>query len=82
MKTSNAPGVFSAGQAFIGARASDMEARAKKKDKRYQQYADKFAYFFRKDFLVKRLFEVLNAEGKPEFVGFKRNCDVVWPRFR
>ena len=83
MIKSKGPAEHTAGQSFIGGggRASAMEARAKEKAKPYKQYADKFSYFFRRDFLVKRMFEVLNSEGKPEFVGFKQNCELLFPIF-
>ena len=65
-----------------GSLPRDAEAAAKRKDKKYKPYADKFAYFLSKEFLVKRMFENLNAEGKPEYVGFKKACDDLFPIFK
>jgi len=67
---------------FVGSYAGDMEAAARNKDPRYLSYANKFAFFFRKEFLVKRMFEVLNAEGKSEYVGFGKACQVLYPLFK
>ena len=58
-----------------------MEKMAKAKDKRYRKTASKFAWFFRKEFVVRRMFEVLNGEGKPEYVGFRKNCEELFPIF-
>mmetsp|Transcript_55755 Transcript_55755/g.83021 ORF Transcript_55755/g.83021 Transcript_55755/m.83021 type:complete len:743 (-) Transcript_55755:151-2379(-) len=82
MLTSREHGHYHAGHAFIGRNAGDMERSARKKDPKYLQYADKFAFFFTKDFLVKRMFEVLNAEGKPEYVGFKGACSELYALFK
>ena len=59
------------GRSFIGRNAGDMEAAAVNKDWQYLEYANKFASFFAKGFLVKRMFEVLNAEDKPEYIGLQ-----------
>ena len=82
MLTDRSHGTYSAGHTFVGRNAADMEAAARNKDKRYLKYADKFAFFFKKEFLMKRMFEVLNAEGKPEYVGFGRVCEVLYPLFK
>ena len=52
------------------------------KDWQYLEYANKFASFFAKGFLVKRMFEVLNAEDKPEYIGFRKACDDLFPLFK
>ena len=67
------------GRSFIGRNAGDMEAAARNKDRRYLEYANKFASFFAKGFLVKRMFEVLNAEDKPEYIGVRKVCDDLFP---
>jgi len=66
---------------FVGHNASAMEEGAKKKKKKYLKYAEKFAYFFRRDFLVKKLFEVLNSEEKAEHVGFRKCLQALFPVF-
>ncbi|GMH63657.1 hypothetical protein TL16_g03771 [Triparma laevis f. inornata] len=66
---------------FVGRTAQHMENGAKKKQSKYRPYCEKFAYFFRLEFLVKKLFEVLNAEEKAEHIGFRKCCDVLFPIF-
>jgi len=66
---------------FTGPNARHMENEAKKKKKMYRPYCEKFAYFFRLQFLVKKLFEVLNAEEKAEHIGFRQCCNVLFPIF-
>ncbi|GFH49520.1 hypothetical protein CTEN210_05996 [Chaetoceros tenuissimus] len=71
-----------AARSFVGANAAATEKRANNKDRKLFPYAEKFAHFFSKDFLVKRMFEVLNAETKPEYIGFKASCDALFPLFK
>jgi len=75
-------GEYDPGCSFVGRTAKDMEESAKKKDKRYLPYANKFAFFFTKEFLVKRMFEVLNAEVNPAYIGFRKACDNLYPVFQ
>jgi len=82
MLTNRSHGGYNSGHAFIGGKAADMEAAARRKDPRYLKYANKFAFFFEKEFLVRRMFEVLNAEGKPEYAGFRKACEAMYPLFR
>ena len=70
------------GRSFIGRNAGDMEAAARNKDRRYLEYANKFASFFAKGFSVKRMFEVLNAEDEPEYIGVRKACDDLFPWFK
>jgi hypothetical protein len=70
------------GSGFIGRNAGDMEVAARNKDRRYLENASKFAFFFTKEFLVKRMLEVLNAEGKPEYIGFRKTCEDLFPLFK
>lgn len=62
--------------------AAEIEREAKQKNPIYKECAEKFAFFFRKDFLVKRMFEGLNAACKPECIGFKASCDILYPLFK
>jgi len=45
-------------------------------------YMDRFAYFFRVEFLAKRMFEVLNSESKPEHAGFRKSCDTLYEYYK
>ena len=74
-------GNFDSGREFTGGTGASMERNAKKGDSRYRKTASKFAWWFRKEFVVKRMFEVLNGEGKPEYVGFREKCEVLFPLF-
>jgi len=82
MLTNRSHGGYNSGHTFIGEKAADMEDAARTKDPRYLKYANKFAFFFEKEFFVKRMFEVLNAEGKPEYSGFQKACEVLYPLFK
>ena len=60
---------------------TELEKRAKRGDSDLLPYLRKAAYFFSVDFLVRRMFETLNAENKPEHYGFRRACDALYPAF-
>lgn len=45
-------------------------------------YAERFAHFFTRDFFVKRCFEALNAEMKPEHAGFRRAAETLYHEYR
>mmetsp|Transcript_99280 Transcript_99280/g.266766 ORF Transcript_99280/g.266766 Transcript_99280/m.266766 type:complete len:358 (-) Transcript_99280:105-1178(-) len=45
-------------------------------------YLERFAHFFRTDFFVRKAFETLNAEGKPEHIGFRRAAETLYSRYR
>ena len=63
---------------FGGSNSTELEERARQGDPKVLPYTARFAYFFRADFFPKRLFEVLNAEHKPEQAGFRRACDDIF----
>lgn len=73
---------FDSGRTFIGRTPRDLENRAKRGDADLLGYFEKFSHFFSKDFLVRRMFEVLNAENKPEHMGFRKSCEVLFPLFK
>ena len=58
----------------------DPSAKATTHRKAYAIYAERFAHFFRRDYMVPRMFHVLNSESKPAHAGFRRSCDT--PRTR
>ena len=66
---------------FAKGNSSALEARCRRGDPALLPYYGRFAYFFRAEFFPKRLFEVLNAEHKPEHAGFRRACDDIFPLF-
>mgnify|MGYP004284492359 CR=1 FL=1 len=45
-------------------------------------YAERFAHFFSKDFLVRKAFEALNSESKPEHAGFRRATETLEDLYR
>eukprot|EP00468_Gymnochlora_sp_CCMP2014_P007995 CAMPEP_0167753314 /NCGR_PEP_ID=MMETSP0110_2-20121227/7640_1 /TAXON_ID=629695 /ORGANISM="Gymnochlora sp., Strain CCMP2014" /LENGTH=546 /DNA_ID=CAMNT_0007639057 /DNA_START=163 /DNA_END=1800 /DNA_ORIENTATION=- len=61
--------------------ASALAERAKKGERSILQHLDRFVHFFRREFLVKRLFEVLNSENKPEYHGFRKACNKLFPLY-
>merc|ERR1711959_880711 len=67
---------------FAGGNARQLEQRCQNGDMAFKTYIDKFAYLFRRDFLVQRMFEVMNSESKPEHVGFAKACDQLWPVYK
>jgi hypothetical protein len=78
----NMHGGGSAGPLDCG-RPLDLEQRAANgHDLRLAVYLERFAWFFRPEFLVRRLFEVLNAETKPEHAGFSRAAETLFQIYR
>jgi hypothetical protein len=59
-----------------------IEDRAKQGDISLAVYMEKYAYFFRRDFLVRRMFEILHSESKPEHMGFKKAFETVFQTYR
>jgi hypothetical protein len=45
-------------------------------------YLEKFAYFFSREFFIKKAFETLNSECKPEHVGFRKALEVLFATYR
>jgi len=41
-------------------------------------YLERFAYFFRVEFFVRKAFETLNAESKPEHAGFRKAAETLY----
>jgi len=70
------------GQSPFDGSPSDTEASARGGDGRLTTTMQRFAHFFRRDFLVRRMFENLNAEGKPEHMGFRKAADTLFTAFR
>mmetsp|Transcript_12177 Transcript_12177/g.24033 ORF Transcript_12177/g.24033 Transcript_12177/m.24033 type:complete len:811 (+) Transcript_12177:149-2581(+) len=44
-------------------------------------YLERYAHFFRRAFLAQRMFEGLNSESQPEYVGFRKACDVLYASY-
>lgn len=47
-----------------------------------QVFLERFAHFFTEEFFVRRCFETLCAEHKPEHAGFKRACNTLFTEYR
>jgi hypothetical protein len=57
----------------------DLEHRAATgTDVRLAVFLERFSFFFRPEFLVRRMFEGLNSETKPEHVGFARAAETLY----
>lgn len=77
-------------EAYLGSQASsrglgpprEIERRARDGDASLAVYMNKYAYFFRREFLVKRMFEVLHSESKPEHMGFKKAIHTIFGKYR
>jgi len=69
---------FNSGKKFMGGTPQQMLEIAKRKDKKLQLYADRFQYFFRPEFMIKRMFENLNAENKPNYIGYRKACEDIF----
>ena len=65
----------------VGNEALNRTTNSKKRQ-RFAWYAKHFAYFFSREFLVKKCFETLNAESKPEHMGFRKACDTMYEIYR
>mmetsp|Transcript_32549 Transcript_32549/g.82022 ORF Transcript_32549/g.82022 Transcript_32549/m.82022 type:complete len:741 (-) Transcript_32549:269-2491(-) len=44
-------------------------------------YLGRYAYFFRRDWLTRRMFENLNSESLPEYIGFRKACEVLYASY-
>eukprot|EP00941_MAST-03F_sp_MAST-3F-sp1_P004668 g4668.t1 len=51
-------------------------------DKLNSYYVDRFCYFFRRDFFVKKSFEKMNSEEKPEHSGFRKCVTTLYAVYR
>mmetsp|Transcript_18216 Transcript_18216/g.47520 ORF Transcript_18216/g.47520 Transcript_18216/m.47520 type:complete len:499 (+) Transcript_18216:99-1595(+) len=67
---------------WIGGNAAKLEGRAARGDGDLAVYTDRFMSFFVKERVVRQMFETLNAETSPAFVGFGRSCEMLFPLFR
>ena len=64
-------------------RPVELEQRAASgTDPRLGIYLRRFAYFFRAEFLLRRMFEQLNSETKPEHVGFARAAETLFQCYK
>lgn len=45
-------------------------------------YLERFAYFFRADFFVRKAFETLNSEMRAEYVGFRRAAETLFDHYQ
>ena len=47
-----------------------------------QCHVERFAYFFSRDFFVRKAFETLNSEFKPEHAGFRKACETLFQIYK
>jgi hypothetical protein len=66
----------------LGNAAVDPASGKQKVRKSLALYLERFAYFFSSGFFVRKAFETLNAEVKPEHVGFRKACEILFPFYR
>merc|ERR1719414_1344641 len=71
-----------AGSGSLHSNPRCLERRAAGGDPKLEVYMARFAHFFRRDFFVRRLFETLNSESKPEHTGFRKTCDTLYGIYR
>jgi len=71
-----------AGRGSLRDTPRSLEKRAAGGDPTLGIYMARFAHFFRRDFLVQRMFETLNSESKPEHAGFRKACETLYEDYR
>ena len=74
--------LFSSTPRESGNNAMDPRHSNKRNRSRYAVYASRYAYFFSRSFFIRKAFETLNAETKPEHAGFRKACDTMFEVFR
>lgn len=67
---------------FSGRNASTLETRAKNGDDKLKLYMERFSHFFTQEFLVRGMFETMNAEMEPEYAGFRNACEDLFPLYK
>eukprot|EP00397_Hematodinium_sp_SG-2012_P006885 GEMP01006922.1.p1 GENE.GEMP01006922.1~~GEMP01006922.1.p1 ORF type:complete len:613 (+),score=166.20 GEMP01006922.1:1003-2841(+) len=50
--------------------------------KKLAVYAERFAHFFDREYFVKKAFNKLNSEEKPEHAGFRKACETLYAKYR
>jgi hypothetical protein len=75
-KRSLIPGQFANGKRH--AKASHLGNVAAKGAPELATYLERYAHFFRRDWLARRMFENLNAESLPEYAGFRKACETLY----
>jgi len=73
---------FDSGKSFCGQNANTMLANAKKRKTKLKLYADKFAHFFRPDYMVKKMFENLNAESRVNYLGYRAASEKLFDIYK
>jgi len=74
-------GVYSRQPKDLGNRAVDGGG-AKKIRQALAVYLERFSSFFSRDFFVRKAFETLNAEVKPEHVGWRKACETLFQDYK
>mmetsp|Transcript_116063 Transcript_116063/g.237363 ORF Transcript_116063/g.237363 Transcript_116063/m.237363 type:complete len:744 (-) Transcript_116063:165-2396(-) len=66
----------------LGNIAVEMDPKKKSRRQRLATYLERFAYFFRAGFFVRKAFETMNSETKPEHVGFRQAAETLYTFYR
>mmetsp|Transcript_50170 Transcript_50170/g.85920 ORF Transcript_50170/g.85920 Transcript_50170/m.85920 type:complete len:176 (+) Transcript_50170:1-528(+) len=75
-------GSFAESKRFAKGLPRDLEQRAARGDDGLRVYCEKFAHFFNREFLPRRMFEVMNAENQPQYVGFRKAAESLYQNYR
>lgn len=67
---------------FLGNTAVDPSPKMAGKREQLAIYLERFAYFFSRDFFIRKSFEALNSELKPEHAGFRRAAETLFKLYK
>lgn len=67
---------------ILGNDAVNTNQQSSEIRKKLSLYLNRYVYFFNQDFLVKKLFETLNSEMKPEHIGFRKAFETLYQVYR
>mmetsp|Transcript_41174 Transcript_41174/g.118997 ORF Transcript_41174/g.118997 Transcript_41174/m.118997 type:complete len:733 (-) Transcript_41174:582-2780(-) len=65
----------------LGNRAVDSQGDSATR-KALAVYLERFMFFFSRDFFVRKAFETLNAEVKPEHAGWRKSCETLYQTYQ
>jgi hypothetical protein len=74
--------LFAGTPRLVGNDALTTGASQSHRRKRFATYANHYAYFLSRNFFIKKAFETLNGETKPEHAGFRKACDTMFGVFK
>ena len=66
----------------LGNAAVDSSPRQAPMRQQLAPYLERFAFFFSRDFFIRKSFETLNSEMKPEHVGFRTAAETLFKLYK